>query len=123
MTYRERQVEAYYLSKNLWETKFSSEAKFLDFAIEMCELLGAVVIRQAFATKRGVADLLVCYNGAFIAAELKDDTGEPSVQQLAFVDKIRKARGRAAVVDTLGQLFDLVIGTPEDAKNLTVSLL
>lgn len=123
MTYRERQVEAYYLSKNLWETKFSVEAKFLDMAIEMCELLGAVVIRQAFATKRGVSDLLVCYKGAFIAAELKDDTGEPSVQQLAFIGKIKKAGGRAAVVDTLGQLFDLVLGTTEDAKNLTVSLL
>lgn len=44
-------------------------------------------------TKAGIPDLLVCYNGKFIAIELKASNGKPSLLQIITLEKIRNAAG------------------------------
>lgn len=85
---------------------FTEEGVLLAHAIDFLELAGALVNREAFATRRGVSDLIVCFNGRFIALELKDDEGEPSAQQLKYIDKVRKAGGIACVCRTLADIYD-----------------
>jgi len=61
------------------------------------ESLGARVIKQhgnAF-TEAGVADLLICFKGKFIALEAKLGKEEPRLNQFAFLRSIEKAGGRA----------------------------
>lgn len=108
MTLREQDVFNYYINKLHWFTPYEKEADFLKEAITLCEMLESCVVRQAFATKRGVADLILCYHGLFVAAELKDSTGTPSRQQLNFIKKVEAAGGRAKVVDNLHDLFWLL---------------
>lgn len=109
MTERERKVCSVYTHDQHWVNPFDKEADFLCKAIEMGEMLGSCVVRQAFATKRGVADLILCYKGSFVAAELKDRDGRPSRQQLAFVDKVKRAGGKADIVDNLHDFFWLLV--------------
>lgn len=114
MTTREQIVWDYYHANqqrvDTFYYPFIEEAALQKKVIEMCEIMGGLVVREAYATKRGISDLLVCYNGSFVALELKDDQGKPSPQQLKFIAKVVKAGGRAAVVRTLSQAFDLLCG-------------
>lgn len=85
-------------------TTYKTEAKFLRIATAFLETVGAVVIREAYATRTGTPDLICCYMGRFIAFELKDDIGRPSTAQLSFIERIKKAGGRAVVANCLLQL-------------------
>ena len=44
-------------------TTHKLEADFLEAATGFCKVAGILVVRQAQATRRGVADLLLCCNG------------------------------------------------------------
>lgn len=101
-------VVAYYKEKCEYDYLWEREANLLNRCIECCKMLGALVIREAFATEQGNSDLIICYNGCFYAAELKDATGVPSAQQLRFIDKVINAGGRAAVVRTIEDLIELL---------------
>ncbi len=46
-------------------------------------------------SEAGVADLLICYQGNFIALEVKVGKEEPRLNQLAFLRSIEKAGGKA----------------------------
>lgn len=46
----------------------------------------------------GVADLLVCLKGQFIALEIKMEGKEPRPNQVAFLESIKRAGGCAGVV-------------------------
>ncbi len=95
--------------------KYDHEADFLKIATEFCELLGeeCVIIREAAATRNGVADLVLCYNGRFIACELKRERGVPTQQQLKFISKVRVAGGLAAVCTCLQGIVDLLMQTAQ----------
>lgn len=101
------------------QLEYNKEADFLTKAKEFCELLGksCVVVREAAATKNGVADLLLCYNGQFVACELKRIGGVPSPQQLKFIDKVREAGGQADVCRSLADIWRIISGTTK-APNL-----
>lgn len=60
-------------------------------------LRGAWHVKANPTNGAGVPDLLVCYRGVFIAAELKQPDEEPSRLQEHFLGEIRKAGGRAVV--------------------------
>lgn len=117
MTQREMNVHAYYLHNRDRYRKFietpTEEAVLLRNVKEMLDLMGALVVREAAATKRGVSDLLVCYRGRFVAIETKDDTGAPSPHQLKFILKVREAGGIADVVTTVEQAFALLLRAVE----------
>lgn len=88
---------------------WTEEADLLEKAIELLTVAGASINREADATRRGVADLIVCYNGRFIAIELKDDQGVPSKQQLKYIAEVQEAKGLAAVCRTLREIVALLL--------------
>lgn len=96
--YVEHEAEQFY-------RPYTEEGALLEHAIDFLELAGALVNREAFATRRGVSDLITCFNGRFIALELKDDEGAPSAQQLKYIDKVHKAGGIAYVCRTLADIY------------------
>lgn len=49
-------------------------------------------------SESGVADLLCCISGEFVAFEVKKKGNEPTPIQFAFLRSIRKAGGKAGVV-------------------------
>lgn len=62
----------------------------------------------------GIPDLLICYKGKFIALELKDpdekNTYGATNRQLAHIERIKKAGGIGAVVDSLEQIQGIIKG-------------
>ena len=64
------------------------------------EELGARVVKYHgdAMNEAGVADLLICYKGDYIAMEVKMKGEEPRPNQRAFLRSIQKAGGRAGVV-------------------------
>lgn len=46
----------------------------------------------------GIPDIVCCYNGAFVAFEVKTDSGKPSKLQNVTIKQINNAGGVAAVV-------------------------
>lgn len=116
MTSRERLQRTckYYETCYGMSTAFKTEAEFLRVATAFLETAGALVIRQAYATKKGISDLICCYKGRFLALELKDDTGAPSQQQKKFISDVLGHEGRAAVVDHLLQISMLLTETLQE---------
>ena len=107
MTDRERSVLLYHRGK--MNDRYLSEAKFLKDAKQFLAMLDkCLIIREANATVNGVADLLVCYNGRFVACELKREGGYPSQQQIQFIDKVIAAGGLAKVCRDLNDIWDLL---------------
>lgn len=51
-------------------------------------------------TEAGVADLLCCYGGLFVAMEVKKPGEEPRPNQFAFLRSVIKAGGKAGVIYT-----------------------
>lgn len=49
-------------------------------------------------TKAGVADLLICCNGYFVAAEIKDTKGKPSSLQIYNRNLVRKSGGISIIL-------------------------
>lgn len=62
---------------------------------------------SAFAT-RGVADVLLCINGQFVAIELKVGTNKPTELQLSFIEKVKKANGKGFIVYSLEEFKKIV---------------
>ena len=48
--------------------------------------------------KQGCPDDLLCWQGVFIAIEIKSDVGDPSAIQMSNLKLIQKAGGVAAIV-------------------------
>lgn len=102
-------VKQYFENAGHFYEPWEQEADLLAKTTDMLRMLKAVTVREAWATKSGISDLLVCYKGMFIAIELKDDVGEPTQQQLNFITKVMDAGGRGAVCRTLSKVFKLLV--------------
>ncbi len=115
MTEREERLLAYWHNK--MNLEYPLEADFLKDAKAFCEMLGksCLVVREAAATKNGVADLLLCYHGQFVACELKRIGGVPSPQQLKFIDKVREAGGQADVCRSLADMWRVMRRTAPES--------
>ena len=48
--------------------------------------------------KAGCPDILICWQGVFIAIEVKSDVGDPTPLQIANLKQIKSAGGVAALV-------------------------
>ena len=57
---------------------------------------------------KGIADILVCIKGRFLAIELKSDKGKGSLEQQAFLDSVNKTGGFAIVASSLDAVMDIV---------------
>ena len=107
----DQKVIDYYKKLGIYDSKFTDEAVLLKHAIEFLEMLPATKIARIEAgTKGGISDILACYQGLFVAIELKDDIGVPSAQQSKFIQDVRKAGGRGGVCRTLEEIHITLTG-------------
>ena len=91
---------------------YTEEAKLLSHTRQFIDLLpGATAVRIEAMTERGKSDYIICYRGYFIAAELKDDIGKPTAQQLDFIEQIKKSGGIAGICRTIYDVFQLLMLT------------
>jgi Holliday junction resolvase len=51
----------------------------------------------------GIPDIIVCFNGRFIAFECKTETGKTTALQAITINKIREAGGVAGVVRSVDE--------------------
>lgn len=119
-TAREKRVIKHAQDNGYINTRYVREADLLEHCKTVLGMLGALVVREDHVSVNGVADLIFCYNGCFCAAELKSIEGKPSMTQLLFIQKVKKAKGYAAVCQTVGELLSLALSTPhfvEDDKD------
>jgi hypothetical protein len=70
--------------------------------------LGAVAVKfwGGPCTARGVSDLLVCYQGRFIAIEVKRPGGRVSPEQERFLERVRAAGGIGLVAYGVDDVID-----------------
>mgnify|MGYP003657601235 CR=1 FL=1 len=57
---------------------------------------------------KGVADILVCIKGKFLAIELKSDKGTLSTEQETFLDSVSRTGGFAFVASSLDSVISIV---------------
>jgi hypothetical protein len=75
------------------------QARILEFLRAQENL---VVVKIIVATTNGTADILVCYQGRFIAIEVKRDKyTKPDPLQVEFLNDVIKAGGQAIVTDSI----------------------
>ena len=78
------------------------ESQFQSKVRQYIEAKGGIVINiiPTGVGNAGVSDLIICYNGKFIALELKLDTKKYKAtnQQIMFLNKVRKAKGLSAIL-------------------------
>lgn len=114
MNKREQAVFNYMSGRN-FDTAFSTEAAMLRETKRLLDMLGAVVVREE-SFIRGRSDLIICYQGRFIACELKDDIGTPSPHQIKFINSVKRAGGAAGVCRTLQEVFSLVVCSEQEKE-------
>ena len=66
------------------------------------------VVKTIQCNQRGGPDLLLCYNGKFIALEVKSDTGRATKIQLAQMQRIRAAGGTAEIVRSIEDVKEIL---------------
>lgn len=109
MTQREQLVANYFAARNKYTQQYSDEASMLKNAKSVLDMLGATWTRGKTDDTSGVADLLICYNGLYVAIECKDDHGMPTPQQLEFIAKVKKSGGRGAVCRSISDMFAVLV--------------
>lgn len=88
------------------------EAKFSRKVVDYLEAKGAVVnVNTATIYDRvGRADIEACYNGYYIALELKTGNYQPDPLQITYLQQVRCAGGYGLLLrDTLDDLEDLLL--------------
>lgn len=106
----EKSVINYFKQVGVWNIQFDTEAEMLEKANGFLEMLpNTKVVRKEAGVRSGISDLLVCYHGRFVALELKDATGVPSIQQLQFIKEIQDAGGQGAVCRTLAEVYQTLL--------------
>lgn len=72
------------------------------------EAHGAYVVRVVAPTRSGIADLIVCWHGRFIALEVKTPAGRVTPLQLVEAGRVAEAGGQffvvRSVIDALAAL-------------------
>lgn len=77
---------------------------------------GIEVLRICDRYTKGYSDLFICVHGVFVCAELKDDSGHASPQQIEFLDKMLHAGAVVGICRTVGDVSKLVDIAKEKAR-------
>jgi len=81
--------------------------------IDYLKQAGAFTVKVVVATKAGVPDLLVCYQGTFIGIEVKAPGGRATQLQLAKGRAIARAGGVFSVVTGIKDVKQIIQGIDE----------
>lgn len=76
--------------------------------LEPQERDGIKLLRICDRYTKGYSDFFINARGRFVVAELKDDTGTPSVQQEDFINDMRRCGAAGGVCRTVKEVSDLV---------------
>lgn len=77
--------------------------------IDYLKQLNCYVVKVQTANKTGIPDLLVCFEGKFIAFEIKvDEKKVPSKLQQWNLEQIVKAGGKAYKVSSLKEVKEII---------------
>jgi Holliday junction resolvase len=86
----------------------------------LCSQIVGVIRKRGGYAKRmhgsvyqdaGIADVLACFNGRFLAIEVKTGAGKPTKIQLDDQRRVKKAGGVSAVVRSVAEVEDLLDDT------------
>lgn len=92
--------------------EYETEAEVLKQVKIFLKYLGnCVVVREANPVLAGTSDLLICYKGKFVAIELKSHIGEPTMQQIGFIEQVKRSGGNAGVCRSLKDVWTLLCST------------
>ena len=69
---------------------------------------GVKVLRICDRYQKGYSDLFICVHGAFVIAELKDDTGTPTPHQIQFIQEMWRCGAIGGVCRTVQDVAKLV---------------
>lgn len=88
------------------------EKKVKDKCVAQLKAMGAVYfypVTGGYGTS-GVSDIIVCYQGRYIAIECKAGKNKLSELQKMFLERVQQAGGVALVIneENVGQLFDVI---------------
>lgn len=88
------------------KSKSELEAAFQKEAIELIESMGGYVIKIHVSAyqSQGEPDLVCCYEGRFVALELKIEGNKPSALQLEKIQDIKRAGGIALPVWSINEI-------------------
>jgi len=85
------------------------QSKILNVVKTDPRLKGRVVAYKIeVGNQRGIPDILCCAAGRFVGIELKGEDDKASKIQIANIERIRKAKGLAAVVESIDEFFALM---------------
>ena len=107
----ENQILSWLKVKGIWATKIKTVGTY-------DQKLGRFRTPSPWY-RRGVADILCCYNGRFIGLEVKTPIGRLSMHQKEFLRDIQAAGGVAAVVrcvEDVEIIFRGLDGVKEEEK-------
>lgn len=82
-----------------------TEQKIQKKIIDYLDSLGAYVVKIIKCNRSGVADILVCFKGHFIAFEVKAPKGKPSPLQLYHQKLVRDSEGHCAIVYSVDEVI------------------
>ncbi len=97
-------------------TEKDIQKKIMDF-LKKCNGVFFKFPAGAFMSRQGVSDILGCYDGRFVAIEVKSEKGNATKLQRLFIDKIRESGGIAGIVRSVDDVIDLfaIYGVKLDA--------
>lgn len=88
---------------------FMTESQTQKKIIDYLESLGGYVFKTIKCNRSGVADVICCLNGAFIAFEVKAAKGRPSPLQVKHVEYVRASGGMSEVVYSLEEAKECLL--------------
>jgi Holliday junction resolvase len=86
-----------------------TEAQVQKKIIDYLEENGAYVFKVIKSNRSGVADVIACLNGAFIAFEVKAAKGRPSPLQVKHVEYVRASGGLSEIVYSLEEVKECLL--------------
>lgn len=93
------------------DQQYDAEATLLKKVMEWLEPQGrdgVKAIRICDRYTKGYSDIFICVRGVLVVAELKDNTGTASPQQIQFIKDMQKAGAIGAVCRSVKEVADLV---------------
>jgi Holliday junction resolvase len=84
------------------------ESKIQSKIIERLNSEKIYYVKVISASKAGIPDIIVCYNGMFIGIEVKNEIGELSKLQEYNLKKIRESGGKTLVIDSYDEAKNIL---------------
>jgi Holliday junction resolvase len=84
------------------------EAKIQAKIIKFLRSIGVYVIKTIASGKAGIPDVICCYNGSFVAFEVKAENGRVSDLQEYNINQIKSSGGSAFVVRSVDEVKQII---------------